>query len=343
MNSTLSKILVVRNDKLGDFMLAYPTFALLKTALPNAEIHALVPEYTEPMAEACEYIDHVVLDPGKNKGLSEQINLIKKLKSHRYDAVITLFSTTRIGICLLLADIPYRLAPATKIAQIFYNKKLAQHRSQSAKPEFAYNLDLAEYMLREYSTKIPRLPEPPFLHFPDNQIQQLRAEFCRLHAIEPERLLLFIHPGSGGSANNLSPDQFATISRNLTSRSSHTIVISTGPDDEAIATSVSESLPDTPHIVYKSDQGLRRFAEHIQFADLFISGSTGPLHIAGALNRPTAGFYTKRKSATALRWQTLNSEPSRLTFSPPENAEREDMNSIDLMTAAEKISQTFLM
>ena len=81
---------------------------------------------------------------------------------------------------------------------------------------------------------------------------------------------------------------------------------------------------------------------HIAIADLFVSGSTGPLHIAGALDRPTVAFYPKRRSATALRWQTLNSPPNRLAFCPAAHAGREEMSSIDMREAAIAINQAFL-
>jgi ADP-heptose:LPS heptosyltransferase len=87
---------------------------------------------------------------------------------------------------------------------------------------------------------------------------------------------------------------------------------------------------------------LRDFARHIQFADLFISGSTGPLHIAGALDCPTAAFYPTRRSATSLRWQTLNSEGRRLAFSPPPGEAESEMQQTDLTAAAEAISKAFL-
>ncbi len=38
------------------------------------------------------------------------------------------------------------------------------------------------------------------------------------------------------------------------------------------------------------------------------------LHIAGALDIPTVAFYSSRQSATSLRWQTLNSNEKRLSF-----------------------------
>ena len=343
MHNQLRKILVIRNDRLGDFMLAFPSFILLKQALPATEIHALVPRYTEELADACRGIDRIVTDPGPAAGFLEQAKLLGRLRRNTYDAVITLYSTTRIGWSVFLARIPYRLAPATKIAQIFYNKRLAQRRSRSRKPEYQYNIDLCVNFLADFGVNPPAPSGPPYLHFANQYISELRAQFCRQYHTDQDRLLIFVHPGSGGSANNLTLEQYGALARALHSQKEHTIVVSAGPRERATAEALAASLADVPHVVYHSTRGLRRFAEHIQFVDLFISGSTGPLHIAGALDRPTAAFYPRRRSATALRWQTLSAPEKRLTFSPPEDADEGDMQSIDVVTAAELISQRFLM
>ena len=76
--------------------------------------------------------------------------------------------------------------------------------------------------------------------------------------------------------------------------------------------------------------------------DLFISGSTGPLHVAGALDVPTAAFYPRRRSATPLRWQTLNSPQRRLAFTPEVTAGESDMSGVKLEAAAQAISEQFL-
>ncbi len=342
MRGSLKRIVVVRNDRLGDFMLALPSFILLKHALPQAEIHALVPTYTQELAEACNGIDRTVIDPGPQAGLSRQMKLLRQFRQSDYDAVITLYSTTRIGVCVLLAGIPYRLAPATKIAQVFYNKRLRQRRSRSSKPEYAYNLDLCRKFLEDFGLDVPVAPTSPYLEFPAEQVRALRDRFCKRHAIEARQLLVFVHPGHGGSANNLSLAQYSQLARALRSAQGHTIVITAGPGEQAIAEELAAGLGGVPHVVHHSREGLRRFAEHIQFADLFISGSTGPLHIAGALDRPTAAFYPRRRSATELRWQTLSAPKHRLAFSVPAGVEEGDMQAIDIEAAAAAIGERFL-
>lgn len=344
MQSTPKKILVIRNDKLGDFMLSLPSFHLLKSSLPDTEIHALVPEYTRDMASVSTDIDKIINDPGSGTNYARQFNLWREIRGQHYDAVITLYSTTRIGLLLWLARIPYRLAPATKIAQVFYNNRLAQRRSKSEKPEYEYNIQLIQYYLNQLNIKTIETANAPFLQFPGKEVQQTRLSFCNQYKIDHTHKLIFIHPGSGGSAVNLSTHQFAELAKELHTQNGHTIVISAGPGEQDNAEQLAKLLPiHTPHVVYVSTQGLLTFARHIAFADLFISGSTGPLHIAGALNRPTVGFYPRRRSATALRWQTLSTDDRRLSFSPGTHADAEDMSGIDISAVADKINKRLLI
>jgi len=348
MKQNMSKILVVRNDKLGDFMLALPAYCLLKTALPDSVIHALVPQYTLDMATASSCIDDVIIDPGAGAGIKQQLMLLKEIRKQRYDAVITLFSTGRTGFTLWLSRIPLRLAPATKLAQVFYNYRLKQKRSRSEKPEYEYNQDLIRHYLELINKSTSITTSPPYLSFPQKEVQQLRDIFCSRYSINPDHTLFFIHPGSGGSAVNLSIQQYATLANEVltcgdTINTDTTVVISAGPGEEQYAQQLASLLPKTMHhVVYQSTQGLLNFAKHIAFADVFISGSTGPLHIAGALDRPTAAFYPRRRSATSLRWQTLNSENKRLAFSPGTDAKNEDMQSIDIKKVALEIKKSLL-
>ena len=340
---TLSKILVVRNDKLGDLLVSFSSFAVLKKNLPETEIHVLVSNYTAPMAKMCSYIDKVIIDPDAEKASiwNRASRLKTTLQQEQYQAIITLFSSFHVGLAAFLAKIPIRIAPATKIHQIFYNYRVTQRRSRSEKPEHRYNQDLAEYFLSIKHLSPLKTVKPPFLKFNQDIISKLKTEFLLKHNLSKDHIIIFLHPGSGGSARNLSANQYAQLANHLSSTKPFVIVVSHGPNEEKIAENVYQQL-STEKILYASKDGLEKFSQHLQFVDCFISGSTGPLHIAGALNTPTAGFYTNRRSATSLRWQTLNSDENRLAFSPPESANEEDMSSIDIILAANKISERFL-
>jgi len=336
------KILIIRNDKLGDFILSLPSYKLLKTAIPDSEVHALVPDYTSELAKTSPYIDKAIIDPTSDSTLAQQYLLLKTLRNEKYDAIITLYSTTRIGLLAFASGVKYRLASATKIAQIFYNQRLTQRRSKSLKPEYEYNLDLIKHYLADNNlTSSPPL-QAPYLQFDDSEVKKIRENFHEKYKIDQHNKLIFVHPGTGGSATNLSLKQYADLIEELNISNTLSFVITAGPGELEKATELSQHIKNIPHSVYHSTEGLIHFSKLIQCCDLFISASTGPLHIAGALNRPTAAFYQRRRSATPLRWQTLNSEDKRLAFTPAEGEHESDLSSIDVHIAAKSIIRKFL-
>ncbi|MGA9853338.1 MAG: glycosyltransferase family 9 protein [Gammaproteobacteria bacterium] len=323
-------------------MLAWPALALLRASLPDAHIAVLVPAYTAPLAKICPFVDEVLIDPKLQGDWHSGWALANILRPKGFDAVITLFSRFNTGLAVWLAGIQYRLAPATKLAQLFYNHRLKQRRSESAKPEYEYNLDLVRRFLQDNGHSEAPLPTPPYLHFDKAEVRELEQKFRQAYKISDSQRLVFVHAGHGGSANNLSLAQYAELIHGLQSRGSHRVILTAGPDEELQIQALSGLLTDIPHGVYISRNGLVTFAMHLQFCDVFISGSTGPLHVAAALNRPTAAFYPRRRSSTALRWQTINEADRRLAFTPPEDAAESDMTAIDVAAAGAEISREFL-
>lgn len=339
------RILVVRNDKLGDFMLAWPALACLKQAHPDNHIAVLVPAYTAPLARTCPWVDDVILDAGAVAGRQAQKALLDTIREQRFDAMLTLFSTPRIGWLGWRSGIARRMAPATKWAQIFYHHRITQRRSRSRKPEYQYNLELAHALLDRLGQAHPTSLTPPYWPLPDDTRDAQRARLTDELGLTRDHPWLFLHAGSGGSAVNLSSLQYlslaAAITRQLPAAQRPHWLLTAGPGEENAADRLRDGLAkqgaDARRVPPRND--LADFALTLSAADLFIAGSTGPLHIAGCLNVATAGFYPARRSSTQLRWQTCNDAERRLAFSPPSGSGSEtDMSRVDLARAAAEIS-----
>ncbi|EQD56142.1 ADP-heptose-lipooligosaccharide heptosyltransferase III [mine drainage metagenome] len=316
------KLLLVRNDRLGDFLLAWPAFSFLRTALPQTEIEALVPAYTAPLAAICPSIDRVRIEEPDLAGVGDGERFSRALRGCEAEWALVFATRLPLALALWRSGIPHRLAPATKIDQIFYTHRLIQRRSRSVKPEWEYNVDLARHALELWGCPIPELPGPPYLRMDAETVQRSRTGFVERHGIPGHLKLVFLHPGHGGSAENLTPDAYAYLGAGLLQDPGIMLVVTAGPMEEEMARRVVEriSRPDRT-CLHISREGITRFTEHIAFADLWISGSTGPLHLAGALNRPTVAFYPKRRSARSLRWGTINEEKNRLALQLEEHAE----------------------
>ena len=167
------KILVIRNDKLGDFVQAFPAFAMLKASNPELKLTALVPAYTAPLAQICPYLDDVIIDSAKNDK-ADFNRLVKEIKEQQFDGMISFFSNTHNGKLAWKSGIPYRLAPATKWVQILYNHRLTQRRSRSEKSEAEYNQDLARAFLKKHNMPIVE-PKPPYLSLPESAVKNHQA------------------------------------------------------------------------------------------------------------------------------------------------------------------------
>ncbi|MEM6673956.1 MAG: glycosyltransferase family 9 protein [Planctomycetota bacterium] len=324
---TPERILVVRNDKLGDFVLALPTFALLKRALPASRLTALVPEYTREIAEMSPDIDDVVIDPGADAGVDA---LADALRPHDFEAAIALWTTARTGRSTRRAGIPWRSAPASKLPALLFNHPVVQRRSKVTKPEYAYNRDMARHFLAAHGVPAEFPLERPVLPVDSERAAERRADIERAHGFPSSSPLVLVHSGSGGSANNLTIEQYSRLLRALDPERELSFLLTAGPGEEQQATALAENIDGLRCGVHASREGLAAFVDVVATADLFIGGSTGPMHIAGALNRPTLAFYPRRRTSSPLRWQTLNDESRRLAFAPPEPAHERDMSALDL-------------
>jgi ADP-heptose:LPS heptosyltransferase len=336
----MKRVLVVRNDKLGDFMLSWPALALLKRA--GCHVSVLVPAYTEPMAKLCPWVDDILVDPGRQAPYAEEVALLERIGLSKFDAAIALYSDWRNAVLLRQAKVPYRLAPATKFAQILYTKRLMQRRSRSEKPEWAYNLDLAAQFLKDQALPMGSV-SPPYLTIPAEERQAHRHQLAGQCSLNEQARWVMVHPGSGGSANNLSMAQYESLVIALAQHMPDAqFLLTAGPDEQSVVGTLLAQLIThrVPVAMVTGLPGLQGLTRAISAVDLFVAGSTGPLHMAGALNVPTVGFYTRRRSATALRWQTLNTPERRLAFSPDENsADPEDFSQLNMTQVAKQISQ----
>jgi len=319
-------------------MLTWPALAYARTAFPNAQIEVLVSTGVEEVARACPYIDDVVVDRGQPISGLRQI-----LRQRNYDAAVALFSSSRVARVLWGAGIAYRLGPATKVHQLLFNQRLKQRRSQSAKAEYQYNIDLVERLARAHAHVTPQSAvAPPYWVLDQDALANAAADLWLAHAIPKSSKLIIVHPGSGGSARNLSIEQFAHLINQLHSADRLFVLVTAGPGEESQARNLVRLITAHPADVHVSTEGLVAFAHVLALASLFVSGSTGPLHIAGALDVATLAFYPRRRSATSLRWKTINRPARALAFSPPTDADELAMHSINIDQAAQAASERFL-
>jgi len=302
------KILVVRNDKLGDFITALPTMYVLKQHSPKNYIIACVAPLNKSLAESMPFIDEVVVDDTKNTR-----ELSKKLKLLEIDASITLFSNTKVAMAQFLAGIKIRIAPATKIAQIFYNRRIKQRRSQVKMTEFEYNLELSKALFPDIDLSFPS----PLVQVEEKVKAQLREDFYKTYDIASDKEIIAFHPGFGGSSDaNWTVQEYIELAKLLLDKPAYQIVFTFGPGEDDLYDEVKEA--DLKGVVlYKSEGSIMDFARLISTFKLFISTSTGTYHLAAMVGTATMTFFADTLFASSRRWRSISDESIQMNCMIP--------------------------
>jgi ADP-heptose:LPS heptosyltransferase len=313
----MDKILVIRNDRLGDLMLILPALRIIKLSVPDIQIDCLINKNYRDISLLSHDIDNVFIDS----------DLSKITLAHEYNHSISFFSTFSIGFKLWKANIENRYAPATKLAQVFYNKTIKQNRSESIKPEYEYNNDLARYFLDDNGYRII-----------DSNRSFIKLENKKEST--SSKKVIFIHPFTGGSSKTLSEDDFIKLCIELDKLCSYKFILHCDMHDYDKCLTMKNKLSKLDIDVIRPTNQLTQMFSNINQCDLFIAGSTGPLHVAGSLNKRTVAFYPSKKSSTSLRWRTINDESNKLSY---EDSDIYDRNiKIDIHRTANEIYNKLL-
>jgi heptosyltransferase-2 len=118
-----------------------------------------------------------------------------------------------------------------------------------------------------------------------------------------------INPGASyGSAKRWYPEEFAKVANELSDQ--YDIVIFGGPDEQDIALDIEKLLIKKDVKNYKNLAGKTTILElinHISNLDLFITGDSGPMHVAAAFEVPTVAIFGPTKYDETSQWMNEKS------------------------------------
>jgi ADP-heptose:LPS heptosyltransferase len=295
------RILVTRNDKLGDVVLATPVFLSLRRSFPQAHIAALVSPAGYEAVRDNPHLSEVVVDDerGENRGWPGFLKLVERVKQKRFDTALILFSDWRMGCLSLMAGIPRRIGPASKPAQIFYTKRIRQHRSRSIRHEAEYNLELAQVLGAEPVLKTEV--------WTSAGVKEEAERFFEKLGLDPQQPLIGIHPGSGGSSRNWSIEHFAKLANSVVDKLGASIFITHGPGEEQLVERLVSSLRVPPYR-YPGNYGIQLLAEIIKRFKVFVSSNTGPMHLAAAVGTPSVSLFSPLIVCRPRRWGPIGNK-----------------------------------
>jgi ADP-heptose:LPS heptosyltransferase len=301
----VSRILLVRGDKIGDVVLCTPAIEALREKLPEARISMLVRTQVADVLRGNPDLDAVLeIDPIMHSGPKGFLRLVQMLRRERFEVAIVFQAPALIAAAVFLSRIPYRIGPYSKWwSWATYNLGMRQTRSNVEMHEADYNLQL----LRDLGVAFSGEERRPKVVVGANEARVAR-EFFSERVVQNRFKTVAIHPGMAGSALNWPEKNYVRLGRRLLQR--YNVVVTGGPSEEALVEKIVESIswrqsfdPEQPVLMkYVGKDTLAHMVAILDRCDGVVAPSTGPMHLAVALKKKVVTVFSPILVQSAIRW-----------------------------------------
>lgn len=297
-NENIKRIIVSRTDNLGDVILTLPLITQIKKNFPKAKLTFLVKKYVHDLIKDYPGID----DFAFIDDLNDSFKLRKYFKQGNFDLMFNVYPRFEIAFAAFLSGVKTRVGTGYRWYSYLFNKRNHEHRKTAEKHEAVYNLNLLKTITHtkkelhvEFNFKVS-----------EDEIKNLSEKIKSKIDISSDFIIL--HLPSKGSAAKFPEEKFIKYINAFNSEFKDVKVIFTGVEEERKEIeSVIDKLTDKNNIVNLcGGLSLSELKVLINNSKLFVSNSTGPIHIAGALDKNIIGFYPRHLPASKNRWQPLS-------------------------------------
>jgi heptosyltransferase-2 len=286
------RILIVRADGLGDFILFIPFLRSIRSLYPNGRICLVVRRNVFDLAETCPYVDEllVVADPPVRLSPSYLRYLCSFAKQHlreRFDLVLQpRWDVDRQWATLIayLSRAP-RIVGFTEKNSIskawdnwLYNRLLTDVVPPgSASHESERNLDIVRYLGGAVTS------QAEFWLTEEDKLTSGRL----FEELEISGALPIIAFGIGAGDGRRQWPFYGELIRLLLSRYNFVPLLVAGPQDVESARQIAERAPESRVLLARP---LRQVGAILSRCDLFIGNDSGPMHLASAANLPVVAI-----------------------------------------------------
>jgi lipopolysaccharide heptosyltransferase II len=285
------RVLVLRLERIGDLLMVADALAALRESLPAARIDLVVGSWNAPLAQAMVVADTVeTLDaPWLARGAGavswpEMVARARRWRQRRYDLAINFEPDIRTNLLLGISGAGVRVGYASGGGGACLTDAAA------------YNPGIHT---RDNAIRLVQRACPASLHArldrPPTRLQVPAAERSRaLDLLGPgdRRLFIGMHASGGRAIKQWHLDRFAAVATALAHEHGATIVMTGAAADSPIVETVRRSIPpEVPVVDVSGDLDLLTLAAVLERCAVFVTGDTGPMHVAAAVETPTVAIF----------------------------------------------------
>lgn len=273
---TPKKILIIRIDRIGDMFSATPAIRALREAYPEARIDLMASDGNSIVVRNNPHIDNLIVFPLKKFWLWPFYFL--KLRLSGYDLVVELNGIS---------------GTATRLANATGARIKASPASGKRMPSYTVTVapNNTEHMIMQQLRLTAELGAPgsgTSMVFPLEKALIDRAEQLYPHKEKTYRIAAFI--GNAKKTETRWPeDKFIKLTDELLKDERAEVYIVAGPGDEPLL----EGFTFTERCILYPGGSLEELGAFLKTCDVFITSSTGPMHLAAACDIPMVAILAQ--------------------------------------------------
>jgi len=270
------RILIFNVNWLGDVLFSTAAIRNIRRNFPASFIACVIPSRCYQVLKGNPHLDEIIIfeEKDRHKKLIEKMNFINSLKYKNFDTAILLHgSFTRALICRM-AEIPERIGYNTKKRGFLLTKKITPPRRDS--------LHRIDYYLNILEKSGIRVEDRYLEFFVSAEDRAFSDDFLKKHFPQGHFKLVGINPGGNWMPKRWPSGHWAELADKLQSELGAKVIITGSQSDFTLAKEIAQNMKAEPMIAAGA-LNLKQAAALFEKLNLFISGDSGPLHIANAV------------------------------------------------------------
>lgn len=288
----IKSILVVRNDRFGEFLLNIPALRALRQRYRNARMIVVVDPYVYELALALPFVDEVIKWSAKGYSLTEIIKLILFLRKRKIDMAVMLNPSKEFNLVSYFSGIPVRAGYARKWGFLLTHK-IKDQKHLGLKHEIEYNLDLVKIAGAQSDDRS--------LFFPIDE--KTGDELLIRLGLAGGLRLVAVHPYTSDPVKQWPFENFQRLAELLAERPDFRVLIIGGKAELPLSRKLFGDIGPGNPVNLTGMLDLKELAALLKKSALLISGDSGPVHLAACVGTPViALFRSDLPGKAARRW-----------------------------------------
>lgn len=265
-------ILILKPGAIGDLLLLTPVIRQLKKNYKEAKISILVSsEATKLLFVNNPFVDKIFVyeKKGKHKGFISFLKLCKEIKKEHYDLVLN-FQRSNLRLWFLVLFIkPVRV--------LAYHKDETKHA-----------------VINHLETILPlkidvNLQEVDLDLFIDEDSEKFANNLLVDRGLTNKEFIV-LNPGASHSVNRWPVDKFAELAMLIREKLHKKIVLIAGKEEVGLNETIKKML-DFEVVDLSGRLNLLQLAAVLKRSKMFVTGDTGPMHIATAMGTKVIALF----------------------------------------------------